>query len=220
MIEANSITRKMGEMGFSSGPNRKTFGTSMSFDLDDAPAPRRRVARRKAGTNSRTTQQKPAEHSGTDCPGCGHELEDGEWLDALIGFISGAHDFELGNPVRARVVQTLRNEVTRMNTPHPREQWELAVTSRLMSEIERIVTAEVNRYHMEHGDTEQVSANQRAEIEAATEARVRNDMVQEIRDEVIAEIRPVMEAQLRREIEEQLWSQFEYEWRHRLGGSA
>ena len=54
-------------------------------------------------------------------------------------------DFELGNPVRARIVQTLRNSVSNMDTPHPRDVWEVSIVNRLMEEIKRIVQAEVLR---------------------------------------------------------------------------
>ena len=87
--------------------------------------------------------------------------------------------------------------------------------TRLMKEIERIVQAEINRYHSEHNDSKQISSTQRQEIEKITEERVRSDMALEIRDQVIMEIAPIMEAQLRQEIEQQLWTEFENEWKQR-----
>ncbi|MDP6870159.1 MAG: hypothetical protein QGI21_05250 [Candidatus Poseidoniaceae archaeon] len=114
------------------------FGTSISFDIDDIEAPVRRRARRKS-TRRRVRRDTTA------CPGCGGEISEEEWLDSLVGFVSGAHDFTVGNPVRARIVQTLRNEVSRMNLPSPHDSWELEVVERLMKEIERIVAAELMR---------------------------------------------------------------------------
>ena len=73
--------------------------------------------------------------------------------DALVGFVSGVRDFEIGNSVRSRIVHTLRNTVTNMDTPHPRDVWELSVVARLMEEIERIVQAELLRISSE--DSEQ-----------------------------------------------------------------
>jgi hypothetical protein len=84
-----------------------------------------------------------------------------------------------------------------------------------MKEIERIVGAEINRYHSEHNDSEQISSAQRQEIEGLTEERVRSDMALEIREQVALEIIPELEAQLRQEIEQRLWSEFESEWKQR-----
>ena len=89
-------------------PTKKgTFGTSISFDLDESPAPQRRATRK----NSKAEKSDSVENNSSkiNCPGCGYELNENEWLDALVGFVSGAHDFEIGNPVRARIVQTLKN---------------------------------------------------------------------------------------------------------------
>ena len=89
-------------------PTKKgTFGTSISFDLEEAPAPQRRAIRR--GPKQEKSNILENDSSKINCPGCGHELNENEWLDALVGFVSGAHDFEIGNPVRARIVQTLKN---------------------------------------------------------------------------------------------------------------
>ena len=109
----------------------------------------------------------------------------------------------------------MKNEASRMNVPHPTEEWELAIVSRLMKEIERIVEAEINRYQNEHNDSVQVSSSKRQEIEKNTEKRVRADMALEIREQVIMEIGPIMEAELRQEIKQQLWIEFENEWKQR-----
>jgi len=206
----------MGEGSNSGGPKRNTFGTTMSFDLELAPTPKRRNGRNSEESEIPTEpENKNNDSTAIGCPGCGNDISDEEWVDSLVGFISGATDFEVGNPVRARIVQTLKNEASRMNVPHPTESWELAIVSRLMKEIERIVQAEINRYHSEHNDSEQISSTQRQEIEKITEERVRSDMALEIRDQVIMEIAPIMEAQLRQEIEQQLWTEFENEWKQR-----
>ncbi|MCS5533775.1 MAG: hypothetical protein NZ736_05920 [Candidatus Poseidoniaceae archaeon] len=186
----------------------------MSFDLELAPTPKRRNGRNSEESET-PTELVHDDSVAVGCPGCGSNISDEEWVDSLVGFISGATDFEVGNPVRARIVQTLKNEASRMNVPHPTESWELAIVSRLMKEIERIVQAEINRYHSEHNDSEQISSTQRQEIEKSTEERVRSDMALEIRDQVIMEIAPILEAQLRQEIEQQLWTEFENEWKQR-----
>jgi len=115
------------------------FGTSVAFDIDGFESPtKRRPPRRKP-------KRKPPTSKEAACPGCGHEISEKEWLDSLVGFVSGAHNFAVGNPVKARIVQTLKNEVSRISLPNPHEEWELEVVSRLLKEIDRIVAAETRR---------------------------------------------------------------------------
>lgn len=207
----------MAEGSNSTSPKRNTFGTTMSFDLELAPAPKRRVGRRSVGRkNSNKNSKNPDDSAIIECPGCGSDISDEEWLEALVGFVSGAHDFEIGNPVRARIVQTLKNEVSRMAVPHPIDDWELATVARLMKEIERIVQAEVNRYNNGNNEPEKISSAEKQQIIEQCEERVRGEMVLEVREQVIMEISPIIEAQLRQEIENKLWAQFEAEWRNRV----
>ena len=181
-------------------PTKKgTFGTSISFDLDEAPAPQRRSIRRESKSKQKNIMSNDS--STINCPGCGHVLNENEWLDAIVGFVSGAHDFEIGNPVRARIVQTLKNEAARMKTPSAREDWELAVVKRLMSEIERIVQAEINRNQNENlGHSPALLEQEREELIRATEAHVRQTMAYEIQEQLIIELQPQIEAQLREQI--------------------
>ena len=173
------------------GSMEKTgFGTSVSFDIDEAPAPeRRRIVKRKS--------EEKRDSFDSACPGCGNEINQSEWLDALVGFISGAHDFSVGNPVRARIVQTLKNEVARMPLPNPHDDWELEVVGRLLKEIERIVTAEVRRIKMDEED-DNLSV-----------------VRQEIYNEAEIALRPVLELEIRQEVEQQLWQEFEAAWKER-----
>jgi len=178
------------------GSMEKTgFGTSVSFDIDEAPAPeRRRIIKQK--------KEVKRENFDSACPGCGNEIDQSEWLDSLIGFISGAHDFSVGNPVRARIVQTLKNEVARMPLPNPHDDWELEVLGRLMKEIERIVTAEVRRIKMDEDD-DNLSADR-----------------QEIYNEAEIALRPVLELEIRQEVEQKLWQEFEAAWRERTSAES
>ncbi|MBT04494.1 MAG: hypothetical protein CMA92_01815 [Euryarchaeota archaeon] len=197
-------------------PTKKgTFGTSISFDLEEAPAPQRRSARRDSKPKEKNILN--TDSSEINCPGCGHSIDEGEWLDAIVGFVSGARDFEIGNPVRARIVQTLRNEAARMKTPSAREDWELAIVKRLMSEIERIVQAEINRNNNENiGHSTVLEEQEREELIRATEAHVRQTMAYEIQEQLITELQPQIEAQLREQIEQEMWAQFEHEWKNRM----
>ena len=170
-------------------------GTSVSFDIDEMDVPKRRRSPRKERKNK-------VRSSDSSCPGCGHEINQQEWVDALVGFVSGAHDFAIGNPVRARIVATLRNEVARMHLPNPHEAWELEVVGRLLKEIERIVVAEVRRNQMDTEEQKWVSVKEQAFAEA---------------EEVL---RPILEAEIRQKVESELWDQFELAWKERQSNES
>ena len=152
----------------------------------------------------------------TGCPGCGSPINQEEWLDCLVGFVSGAHEFEIGNPVRARIVQNLRNQTSKMNMPNPSDRWELAVVEKLMTEIERIVLAEVTRNNQKQVVDSGLSEIERQELIAETETRVINTMALEIQEAVIADLTPRLEQEIRAQVERELWQQFEQEWKNRM----
>ena len=195
-----------------SSARKGTFGTSISFDIDDVSAPTKRRVRPRSESNRATP---PDDDSLTGCPGCGSPINHDKWLDCLVGFVSGAHDFEIGNPVRARIVQNLRNQTSTMSMPNPRENWELAIVSKLMTEIEKIVVAEVNRARPKQVIDSGLSEQERTELIAETEARVINSMAMEIQEALIAELTPRLEQEIRAQVEQELWHQFEEEWKSR-----
>ena len=142
-------------------------------------------------------------------------MDEDEWLQALIGFVSGARDFKIGNPIRARVVQTLQKEVAMMEVPNPREHWELSVVDKLMNQINQIVQAEVLRATAEQGDQMYTEADVQHTInlvEQQTEQRVRDELVHEIAPQIQNELEPI----LRQQIEQELWVQFEEELDRRM----
>ena len=195
-------------------PKKHTFGSSISFDLELPPEPKRRE---KKNLDEVLTEQPPDTRPNAPeigCPGCGQEISEDEWLESLVGFISGVRDFEIGTPVRSRIVQTLRNTVTNMDVPHPRETWELSVVARLMDEIERIVQAENLRVSNEEPD-QSFSVIEVQEMIQATEIEIRNTMATEIWGEVVVQVQTVLEPELRKQIEQELWSEFEAELRRR-----
>jgi hypothetical protein len=189
-------------------PKNTTFGSTMSFDLEQSPQPKRRK-RKTELVAEQPSEFTPSEH-GIDCPGCGSNMDENEWLQALVGFVSGARDFEVGNPVRARIVQTLHNTATNMDTPHPRDVWELSIVARLMKEIERIVNAEVLRHQAENNTQQYSLADVQHYVQAAeveTAARVQTELYGQIAEQVQQDLEPV----LRRQIEAELWQEFEQE---------
>lgn len=195
-----------------SSARKGTFGTSISFDIDDVSAPTKRRVRPRSESNRATPSE---DDSLTGCPGCGSPINHDKWLDCLVGFVSGAHDFEIGNPVRARIVQNLRNQTSTMSMPNPRENWELAIVSKLMTEIEKIVVAEVNRARPKQVIDSGLSEQERTALIAETEARVINSMAMEIQEALIAELTPRLEQEIRAQVEQELWHQFEEEWKSR-----
>ena len=126
------------------------------------------------------------------------------------------YEFEIGNPVRARIVQNLRNQTSKMNMPNPSDRWELAVVEKLMTEIERIVLAEVTRNNQKQVADSGLSEIQRQELIAETEARVINTMALEIQEALIADLTPRLEQEIRAQVESELWQQFEQEWKNRM----
>ena len=204
----------MKEMVREPGNNLKqgTFGTNISFDIDQKPKPLRRKSRMQK-QQQETPEQMLDEFVG--CPGCGSKINEDEWLDCLVGFVSGAHEFEIGNPVRARIVQNLRNQAARMNVTNPSDDWELAIVAKLMIEIERIVTAETSRNTSENTSSATFDIQQQNQLIIETENRVRNTMSLEIHDALVEELVPQLEVQIRAQVEQELWAQFENEWKNR-----
>ena len=201
-------------MGIESGNNLRkgTFGTNISFDIDDVATP----AKRRIRQTEELDEVVQHDHdSVTDCPGCGSAIGHDEWLDCLVGFVSGAQEFEIGNPVRARIVQNLRNQASTMKVPSPREDWELAVVKKLMSQIEKIVLAEVNRTQPKQVIATSMTDQERQELIAETEERVINTMAIEIQEALIQELTPRLEQEIRAQVERELWEQFEEEWKTR-----
>tara|TARA_B100001094_G_scaffold310307_1_gene344760 strand:+ start:1063 stop:1683 length:621 start_codon:yes stop_codon:yes gene_type:complete len=197
-----------------STPKKNTFGASVSFDLDKAPEPKRREKKNLEEEQPPMSVQTPSLSADINCPGCGNGLSEEEWLDALVGFVSGVRDFELGNPVRARIVQTLRNTVTNMDTPHPRDIWEVSIVNRLMQEIKRIVQAEVLRKSNDESE-QKFSVTEVQEMIQATERETRTAMATEIWEDVVVQVQTALEPELRKQIEAEMWAQFEAELRRR-----
>ena len=194
-------------------PKKGTFGTNISFDIEETSAPVRRRSRQQ---NNQDDVKVDEEESLTGCPGCGSPINQEEWLDCLVGFVSGAHEFEIGNPVRARIVQNLRNQTSKMNLPNQSDRWELAVVEKLMTEIERIVLAEVTRNNQKQVADSGLTEIERQELLAETQARVINTMALEIQEALIADLTPRLEQEIRAQVERELWQQFEQEWKHRM----
>jgi hypothetical protein len=113
----------------------------------------------------------------------------------------------------------LHNTATNMDTPHPRDVWEVSIVSRLMKEIERIVNAEVLRHQAENSQQQYSLSELQHYIQAAeveTAARVQSELYAQVAEQVQQDIEPV----LRRQIETELWQEFEQELQRRTDQST
>ena len=191
---------------------QKTFGTSISFDLDLSPGKKTRRNKRTEATSPSGGQ--PAEHEPeVDCPGCGATISQASWIQALVGFVSGARRYDMGETVPGNVVQTLRNTVSNMDLPHPVNVWELGIVNRLTQEFDLLLQEGIEGALSDMGEV-----YTRDEVDAYVE-RVRMETLaaaeQQLRHRIEADVRETLEPQLRREIEQDLWKQFDAELERR-----
>ena len=75
----------------------------------------------------------------------------------------------------SEIVQNLRNIVARMNVPSPTDSWELAVVEKLITEIKRLVAAEVDRTNRKLTASNELGDKEREAIVIETENRIIND---------------------------------------------
>ncbi len=101
-----------------------------------------------------------------------------------------------------------------MDTPHPRDVWEVSIVNRLMEEIKRIVQAEVLRISNDEME-QKFSITEVQEMMEATERETRMSMVNEVWGEAVVQVQAALEPELRKQIESELWVEFEAELRRR-----
>ena len=185
---------------------QKTFGTSISFDLE---LPAAKKSRRKKTEEAAAEPAKAPQAGDIDCPGCSHTISNEAWLDALVGFVSGAKAYDMGEQVTGNVVQTLRNTVSNMELPQPRDLWELSIVSRLSREFEMLLEEGLEQKLSELGEL-----YTRQEVEAYGEQVQQKAFLmaeQQLAEQIETDLRASLEQQLRREIEQELWKQFDAE---------
>jgi len=181
------------------------FGASQkSFDLEKTTEP---VRRRKRGERARATpvQQSsdstqveqrrsvldhdavPVQDSVSNCPGCGNDISEGDFVEAIVSFVTGAADYLAGDPIRSQAVQALRQQAKRMDLPEPYDDWLLEVCTRLEAQVDRYVEA------------------RQGVLAAEIEERMRAELMGELYSQIRAEI----EVHIRREVEAELWEEFQ-----------
>ena len=98
-----------------------------------------------------------------------------------------------------------------MNLPNPRNNQELAIADKLINEISKIVSAEVNRAKNELTASGSISAVEREQIIREIEELTINNYALEIQDSLIEQLTPQLEVKIRQEVENELWQVFEEE---------
>jgi len=184
------------------------FSSQMNFDLEDNKKKKRRKRRSRGGERRSKPislreddfQKSPPKKTKLDhgdiplqnnqitsCPGCGSDVNEGDFVDVIISFVTGAFDYLEGNPVRTQTVQSLRQQAKALNMPEPQQDWLLEVCARIEAQIQRSTDA------------------QRDEIRRSLEEDLRRELVGEFYEHVRQEV----EQTIRKEVEAEMWEQFE-----------
>jgi hypothetical protein len=192
------------------------FQSSITFDeVEKVPIARRK--RPKRGDPDKN-KDNPFDTKGqTSCPGCGAEIENGEFLDCLISFVIGGYDHSVNDPVRIRFIQTLRNEVGNLSLPRPSQSWELETVNRIENQVRILIEAEIRRQEAKsQGDTsDSISEEKIREIEVALIKLITPQIEQEVRQQVEKEMYLDIRERVKEDIERNMWLQFEEAWRVR-----
>ena len=192
------------------------FSSQMNFDLENNPKHKKRSRRTKGGKRrSKTVRlgetdfQKPTRRKTqldhqeiplqneqiTSCPGCGSDVNEGDFVDVIISFITGAFDYLAGDPVRTQTVQSLKQQAKALDMPEPQQDWMLEVCARIEAQVRRSTDA------------------QREEIRQGLEEELRNELVGEFYELVRKEV----EVTIRKEVEAEMWAEFEQIYQQRNG---
>ncbi|MBT4407427.1 MAG: hypothetical protein HOC79_06080 [Euryarchaeota archaeon] len=192
------------------------FQSSITFDeVEKVPIARRK--RPKRGTSGNDNDNPFDKNGQTSCPGCGAEIENGEFLDCLISFVIGGYDHSVNDPVRIRFIQTLRNEVGKLSLPRPSQSWELETVNRIENQARILIEAEIRRQEAKTlGETSgNISEEQIKEIEVALIKLITPQIEQKVRQQIEEEMYLDIRERVKEDIEKDMWTQFEEAWRVR-----
>jgi len=192
------------------------FQSSITFDeVEKVPIARRK--RPKRGTSDNDKDNPFDKNGQTSCPGCGAEIENGEFLDCLISFVIGGYDHSVNDPVRIRFIQTLRNEVGKLSLPRPSQSWELETVNRIENQARILIEAEIRRQEAKTlGETSgNISEEQIKEIEVALIKLITPQIEQKVRQQIEEEMYLDIRERVKEDIEKDMWTQFEEAWRVR-----
>ena len=190
------------------------LASQVSFDIDEPKKPSRRRAK-KEDTGKAVKKRIDDDHV-TECPGCAAEIPEGEFVEAILSFVTGAADYLAGDPVRVRSVQMLQQLVSQGRLPDPHSEWSSEVVQRIEQHIEHMADERARLIHrQEEGfidgfpqlglNVEEIKDSLRAEIEQEIVGQVAVAIRDQVRQQVVEEMVPIIRA----EVEKELWSEFE-----------
>ncbi|MED5487352.1 MAG: hypothetical protein VYB40_06640 [Candidatus Thermoplasmatota archaeon] len=184
--------------------------SQVSFDIDEPRKPVRRK-QRKVSESESPNEEGPV----TGCPGCGNDIPEGEFVEAMLSFVTGTNDYLSGDAVRIRSVQISQQLISQGRLPDPHSEWSNEIVQRLEQHIENLANerARLLKRQAEGLDEgigpltniEEIREGLRAEIEQEIVGEVAVAIRDQIRQQVIAEMVP----QIRAEVEKELWDEFE-----------
>jgi hypothetical protein len=190
------------------------LSSQVSFDLDGPQKPVRRNAKKDA--TGKTSKKRLEDGHVTECPGCAADIPEGEFVEAILSFVTGAADYLAGDPVRVRSVQMLQQMVSQGRLPDPHSEWSIEVVQRLQQHIEHMADERARLIHRQKDgfldgfpqqgiNVEEIRASLRAEIEQEIVGQVAVAIRDQVRQQVVEEMVPVIRA----EVEKELWVEFE-----------
>ena len=190
------------------------LASQVSFDLEGPKKPVRRKSKKDA--DGKTSKKRVEDDHVTECPGCGSDVPEGEFVEAILSFVTGSADYLAGDPVRVRSVQMLQQLVSQGRLPDPHSEWSLEIVQRIEQHIEHMADERARLIHrQEEGfldgfpqagvNIEEIRENLRAEIEQEIVGEVAVAIRDQIRQQVVEEMVPVIRA----EVEKELWAEFE-----------
>ena len=190
------------------------LSSQVSFDLEGPRKPVRRKS--KKDESEKTSKKRLADEQVTECPGCAAEIPEGEFVEAILSFVTGAADYLAGDPVRIRSVQMLQQLVSQGRMPDPNSEWSLEVVQKIEEHIEKMADERARLIHRQEGggvdgipqqgfNLEQIRENLRAEIEQEIVGQVAVAIRDQVRQQVVEEMVPAIRA----EVEKELWVEFE-----------
>ena len=190
------------------------LSSQVSFDLEGPKKPVRRKS--KKDSDERTAKKRVEDDQVTECPGCGSDIPEGEFVEAILSFVTGSADYLAGDPVRVRSVQMLQQLVSQGRLPDPNSEWSLEIVQRIEQHIEHMADERARLIHRQEegvlegfspqsANIEEIRENLRAEIEQEIVGEVAVAIRDQIRQQVVEEMVPVIRA----EVEKELWAEFE-----------
>ncbi|MDE0707508.1 MAG: hypothetical protein OSB33_01020 [Candidatus Poseidoniales archaeon] len=190
------------------------LASQVSFDLDGPQKPVRRKGKKDA--TDKASKKRLEEGHVTECPGCAADIPEGEFVEAILSFVTGSADYLAGDPVRVRSVQMLQQLVSQGRLPDPHSEWSLEVVQRLQQHIEHMADERARLIHRQEDgfldgfpqqgiNVEEIRASLRAEIEQEIVGQVAVAIRDQVRQQVVEEMVPAIRA----EVEKELWSEFE-----------